>query len=176
MIWMAMAAVALALTWCAFLRPRAEPKYQGRYLSQWLALYDHAGDTTAAHAVQVIGTNALPYFIEWMRYQPTARTLSSYDNLPAWLQENRTVRSFLFVQAQHAHYAVSGFRILGTNAAPAIPELTALMSDPKNRSPWVGPSRPSASLVKPRFPCCRMRSQIPIALTAALLFFGPCLS
>jgi len=56
-----------------------EPRYNGRTLSEWLARYnpawdrDDGGRTTsenAAEAVKHIGTNALPWLVRWIRYEP----------------------------------------------------------------------------------------------------------
>ena len=86
------------------LKPKDEPKYQGRYLSDWLEEYRDSrySDGDAAIAVRNIGTNALPYLVKWLSSKSSRRVTQS----------------------------LNGFAILGTDAASAIPELQALMKDP----------------------------------------------
>src|SRR5213594_3172572 len=79
--------LAFALAW-----PRdREPEYQGRKLSYWLSAYNtsYPGvliyDSRVARAVRSAGTNALPFLLEWVRYEHPARKLRwlvQFDKLP----------------------------------------------------------------------------------------------
>jgi HEAT repeat protein len=83
----------------------AEPSYQGRSLTKWLSLFreaevDSAQEKRACEAVRAIGTNAIPHLL---------RMLTS-DDLQ-WQMD-----------------AKSGFTILGSVAAPAVPALAKLLT------------------------------------------------
>jgi len=138
--------IALAAVCFVILTPRDEPKYQGRSLSEWMEAHQRArseaastategGDPNgalmemaeAAQAVQAIGTNALPYFVGWLREVENVELL---NKLPAWIRRSRAVKDWFVEPAfRHFYYANNGFKILGTNAVSAIPELKAMMAD-----------------------------------------------
>jgi hypothetical protein len=123
-------------------RPRdREPEYNGVPLSTWLKGYGNPQATysddsleallKARSAVCHIGTNALPFFLRWIQYeQPGWRRSFNHavwKLLPPALQYNRTTRWLLADRAwDRANSAVAGFAFLGTNAAPALPELQRL--------------------------------------------------
>src|SRR5256885_15128646 len=46
-----------------------EPQYKGRSLTGWLRRYE-SKDGEAAAAVRQIGTNAIPFLLKWMCYEP----------------------------------------------------------------------------------------------------------
>lgn len=64
-----MAAIAFALT-----RSTPEPKYEGKPLSYWLDLFANPPEDetkkSAETALTQIGTNAYPFFADWIRYEP----------------------------------------------------------------------------------------------------------
>lgn len=76
-------AVILLIFIVGFLRTRrhdVEPSYQGRTLSRWLADIDaHSSHPDrespkylqASNAVAQIGTNGLPFLMEWIQYEPS---------------------------------------------------------------------------------------------------------
>jgi HEAT repeat protein len=92
----------------------AEPQYQGRLLSGWLSLYHANLEATppsnfqVAEAVRHIGTNALPWLLQWIRSE----------------------------QPDSARLGVQGIGFLGTEANVAIPELTRLLGDWQSASAW----------------------------------------
>lgn len=97
--------LALATMLGALSAPSAEPKYQGRSLSKWLATYRDAGtdspeEKRASEAVRAIGTNGIPDLL---------RMLTSDD-----------------MQVQMD--AKNGFSILGPIATPAVPALAKLLA------------------------------------------------
>jgi hypothetical protein len=139
-----LAALAIGLFAYAVLSdgPIPEPSYKGKPLSEWLAHYRRpersGGEPTEAElAVRSLGTNALPFLIASLRYE-----------LPPWRRALRTLatlgegkvfygRSWILGRrARQTANAETGFAILNTNAAPAIPELEVLMKD--NRKPDKG--------------------------------------
>jgi len=129
-----------------------EPSYQGKKLSDWLQFNKDPYPAVAARvliltppyepktfriwfpanlegqeAVRQIGTNALPFLLKWVSYvRPAwkARAAAAYTNCPSALV-NRSLQSWLaYSKAERlADVSVSAFAILGTNAAPAVPEL-----------------------------------------------------
>ncbi len=139
-IFLLICAPLVILLLAIFRRTPEGPTYQGRSLSKWVELYA-AYETTkdehhreeaaqAAQAVRAIGTNALPFLLQWIRYEP-----------PFWQQR---ISPDLRLSAQDhalASYIINGpgyekqkaarkaFTFLGTNAAPAIPALRIMMRE-----------------------------------------------
>ena len=109
----------------------SQPQYQGRSLSSWLAIYDDLDPTTfeqAEEAIQQIGTNALPYLLRWIQYEPPAWRTSLRDGVPSRIWDNSSFQRLISGRAgRRAAYARDGFRILGTNAVPVLPELERLL-------------------------------------------------
>jgi len=134
----------VALTFSALLllyhvpsqRPVNEPQYQGRFLSEWLSdpqvLYPdlELADETGKAAVRAIGTNGLPYFLEWLHYEPgQLRWIIGHSWVHRWVAYTPAYSNWLNPPEQwRAVYGFRGFEILGTNAASAIPELTAMLN------------------------------------------------
>ena len=103
-----------------------EPTYNGKTLSEWLTQSPSDIDSTQdVHAVQQIGTNALPFLLQWIQSPPSARQirlsrlLSRFHLNP---YENKMTRPEI---------ALGGFLILGEKAKPAIPAL-ALLAESSN--------------------------------------------
>src|SRR6266576_120590 len=120
------------------------PKYQGLSLSDWLSIYDReiysaanrgsalssAAFQDADVAVRAIGTNALPYYLKWICYEPPSWRRTLRLKLPPRLANNPMVDNWLEgAAARRARYAGEGIGILGTKAVSAIPALDALMKD-----------------------------------------------
>src|SRR5205085_1575714 len=91
---------------------------------------DHQPDDAMRH----IGTNALPFLVEWIQYRGTpcsARARSLIAKLPPWIQKTSFARSVLFDKAWfRAMATVRCFYVLGPEAAPVAPRLIRLMNDP----------------------------------------------
>jgi hypothetical protein len=136
-----LAVVAVVVGVYVFVTHETEPHYQGRALSQWLMIYyesdrtnhDPAQRPLAAAAITAIGTNALPQLLSWLRYespawhQDVARVLSR----PVALRvgNSRPARATLYRDFHRANAAPLAFRLLGTNALLAIPELISMSQD-----------------------------------------------
>src|SRR6267142_5703307 len=116
-------ALAASLVW-----PREhEPEYQGKRLSEWLRW--RMGEppdrpNIRAKAIRQIGTNALPFLLQWIRYESppwrekVSDTLGNM-NASIWL-------AFRDKKVDRANDAVRGFQILGAQASPAVAELSQL--------------------------------------------------
>jgi hypothetical protein len=117
----------LGLGLVVILNLHREPEADGRTLSDWLELVrEGKGTHTAAtNAVRKIGTNAIPILLEKL-----ART----D--PMWKQKLQRTKlqgliSDEWVYASHPSIkqAYIGFAILGSDAAPVVPELSRMLQD-----------------------------------------------
>lgn len=94
-----------------------EPSFEGRFLSEWLAQYtervwgnwERRASNAGFLAVRDIGTNAIPTLIEWLREPDTLAPPN--------------------VSADRSMLVGAGFEILGTNAAPAVPELARILNE-----------------------------------------------
>jgi hypothetical protein len=147
------AAVIIAALVAAFARrgpfEKPQPRHKDQQLSEWLAMcrpgegpWDIGGE--AERAVRLVGTNALPFLLEWIRYElpPWRARVLRLATLPVpgkSLDEGKIVfgQSFILGESTRlAGLAELGFVILNSNAIPAIPDLERLMKD--NQKPAVG--------------------------------------
>lgn len=109
-----------------------EPVYQGKTLSEWLRAYVVSGRpgmeqqrAAAKEAVCQMGTNALPWLVSWVGYEPprwsvTPMLLAQKARF-GWL-----FRKLLDQQIGPRFYGETGFEILGPAAWSAIPDLRRL--------------------------------------------------
>lgn len=110
----------------------AEPKYRGRTLTSWLEqcsdspLMETQRLAEAQEAVRVIGApNALPTLLSLVKKKD--------DPVSTWVMEKaekyrvRWLHRRSTIECQLA--GIAGFEVLGTNCAPAVGELTTLLSD-----------------------------------------------
>jgi len=122
------AVVFVVAVLAVFLWPgEREPEYQGKQLSEWLEVYDrqyqHRNRPSdvevlqAWDAVREMGTNCVPQLLRWIRYERPAWRRIIIHIIPTGKGEIR------------ADLAVAGFRMVGVNAACAVPELTAMSHD-----------------------------------------------
>jgi hypothetical protein len=132
------AAVCLAAVVVAFVvwPGEREPEYQGRKLSEWLEPYNDVGDDEArVAAIKHIGTNALPFLLSWMQYEPPPWRESIYRHLyklPKIARKDLTYRVLLGKGELRLRAVVRGFEALGPEAAPAVPELARILSRTKS--------------------------------------------
>jgi hypothetical protein len=136
----------LAITIVVLLAHEPEPRYNGRSLSSWLkayaAIYETTGTTQtipdvgeAVHAIQAIGTNALPLLLKWIQQEPPSWQQAAHRKLPKRLWNTAPARLLIDGPGyEKASHAMNAFDILGTNAAPAIPGLVKLMTGTTNRT------------------------------------------
>jgi hypothetical protein len=165
--------VVVAIALMALVTQDREPSYQGRSLSNWIASYDPSNleiDSTTnqviAAAMRQFGTNALPFLLQWLRYEtPRSGVKSTLRSLVRKLPYGMTpdaLASWAHIDQQEfrAFSAVAAFALLGDDARPAIPELSKLMNDPAlslaSQPTWPKPSDASPRsprMTTPPWPC-----------------------
>ena len=123
-----------------------EPEYEGRKLSDWCEAASFFDETKSAAAIRHIGTNALPFLMQWIKYRPSIFVkweCKVTDRLgyhkPTEQMGSRCMRSF---------YAQNGFKELGSLASPAVPELTKLLFEPKESAPGYSAAHVLVSLAE----------------------------
>lgn len=122
--------VALIIALVLWPRER-EPEYNAATLSTWLARCGSTNLTeslAAADAIRHIGTNALPFLLRWIQYEPGWRD-SLGRKILSWpvVGGHRDVQRVIWKMTQYrATSAVTGFKILGSEAGPARAELQRL--------------------------------------------------
>ena len=118
-----------------------EPVYQGKALSVWLVEHFPGaygppfsrpqGPDKAEEAVRSLGTNALPTLVRMLRAKDPPSLVLNILKLASeqnWLKTN-----YRYLSARLRHDAADyGFQILGTNAAPAVPELIKICGDSRD--------------------------------------------
>jgi hypothetical protein len=82
-----------------------------------------------------MGTNTLPCLLKWLSYQPPAwrdKAILMYGKLPGALQNQFLKDSLAAGRDQKlSEAALWTFELLGPKAAPAVPELTRMLEDPR---------------------------------------------
>src|SRR6266850_5231806 len=126
---MFVAVVVLGVTGLYFVNRDKEPVYQGKRLSEWLALEGprgarrrlKAGDGPATAAVMHIGTNALPVLLRWIEYERPVWKLKMMElgrKLPGRFRY-RIIDLIDGRPAMNRERAIYGFQILGPEARAA---------------------------------------------------------
>jgi HEAT repeat protein len=144
------ACLAASAALIAFLARDAEPSSNGHTLSYWLEEYAGNGvysrlfppqaefpaDPSAVEAISRIGTNALPFLIRRLRYEPSLvkhAISSALAHAPSQLRPAWLTRWAEDDRAQTQAYAASlAFAVLRSSARLAIPDLVRMMNDPKS--------------------------------------------
>ena len=119
------------------------PRVHGRSLYSWLQNFrnaegiDSPRPSEATAAVQELGTNAIPYLLQWLKYQDPrwadnirVTVASGVRHVSPALSEKILGESFGSVPSRRAWIAIYGFRILGSQAKPAVPELERMVKGP----------------------------------------------
>jgi hypothetical protein len=163
----------------AFWPGEREPQYNGKKLSEWLEIHHAGQLGTlgpdesraqAETAITHIGTNALPWLVKWIKCERR--------ELPRWRIILFKTACILHVKGTQvwtapdgskfytagksmttgllrdrdsvlAEYAERGFRLLGTQAVPAIPDLLNLWQDAKALGPTIRIANAIASVPDP---------------------------
>jgi hypothetical protein len=139
------AAGVIALVW----QREREPEYQGKKLSQWIAMWG-AGKSLreveeAEAAVHHIGTNGVPLLVRWVTYQrpPWKEKLAHGSFVPGMVRASMLMRRLDGEEAEaRADDAALAFHALGPlDASPAVPELCRVVKDGQpvaaRRARWV---------------------------------------
>jgi hypothetical protein len=125
---------AVVIGFGVFLWPDAEPRYEGKLLTQWVLATPGRG-RGAEDALQHIGTNALPYLVKWIQYETPAwkiKLRKVCNHLPAKLKP-RTLYSDS--KLDRANSCASAFAVLGHQSAPVVPDLCRLLDRPNTNPP-----------------------------------------
>jgi hypothetical protein len=129
----------------AIFRPEREPEYGGKRLSEWVDHYYDpiSGNFSATNvtfvvnegavdAIRHIGTNAVPYLIRWIAWEPRLWRIKLDQAIDKLLR--RPARSWV-ADEKHLRgiHAAAAFQAVGAEAVVAIPALCRLMNDPNAR-------------------------------------------
>jgi hypothetical protein len=126
-------AVVVAVTLAALLLwpGDREPVYRGKKLSEWLLLPRQRGipgpSPESTEAIQHIGTNALPFLVEWIQYR-TPRWRNRVAN-ELYQRRLHSVANLFVKQADRATLSTWAFSVLGPRASGAIPQLVPLLTN-----------------------------------------------
>lgn len=116
--WIAATVAMIALVGCFIIFSGAkEPRFEGRSLAYWASRLNLP---EAQRALTAIGTNALPFLIEWLDEEP--------NRVGAWMWKvgqrlPDSLRPNPWPLGSRRDIAGNALGFLGTNAIPAIPEL-----------------------------------------------------
>ena len=111
--------------------PEREPEYEEIKLSEWLEqthflVFNPGGISVtpkkAVHAIRQIGTNALPWLVQWIRYDQPAWKARLYQMINSKLRWNLFDK-----RVARAEGALGAFAALGPEAKGAIPQLTRVL-------------------------------------------------
>jgi hypothetical protein len=135
----AIAIAALLVTLVVLTRSRAktEPQFQGRPLHHWvqaLNTTNSQSESDAEKAIDHIGTNALPFLLKWIAYDPHPSKLGRFTaNFLAGIPATRKlgpIRRWVYADERQLALAEStkcAFRVLGPRAAPAVSGIAQLL-------------------------------------------------
>jgi hypothetical protein len=139
-ILLAATVLLLGAIFYAVLRPAhtLEPSYGGKTLSDWLTSrnmswqcifleWDVRVPQTEAAAIRAMGTNSIPFLLEWIQYESPALKAKIFvlNNSFSWSESFKNRLLFKELRAENAAIA---FVVLGSRADEVIPELTRLMN------------------------------------------------
>jgi HEAT repeats len=110
---------------------KRQPHYAGRTLGYWV--FQCADDSEAEKAVRAIGTNALPYLLDWI---PRGRPLWKENLCHAISKvygglDYGILGRFYHSEDMRFSAVLQAFAKLGDTARPAVPELIRRLQDPK---------------------------------------------
>jgi HEAT repeat protein len=124
--WLLAAVVAVLAVWMVL---PDEPQHDGLSLSEWVAAPAEAGRSPedAAAALRAMEPRATATLLRWLQTRES--------RLRRRLCELAARQNWFTLEPDQAwerrEWAMSGFALLGTNAAPAIPRLARLVDDPE---------------------------------------------
>lgn len=124
--WVLLAAALIVLYFCD-----TGPSYNGRSLAEWIKAASQPSSEREAHeAIVRIATNSYTTLVRWA-FADTSPRFALMNRLPFSARLNPLFRPFLYRDAAmfRAACAVRAFEVAGTNAAPAVPALDAMVTD-----------------------------------------------
>lgn len=103
----------------------AEPVFQNMRWGAWLWEYSQSRSNRAEAeaAIRAVGTNGLPYLLSELRQTENA----GFGRAKRKVEQRLKVH--ILSGAERANLALGGLEVLGTNAAPAIPDLIEMFRD-----------------------------------------------
>src|ERR1043166_1716114 len=134
-------ALGLIGSYILLIAPYDGPHYKGHTLYHWLSieiktntdLVTPAQADEAFKAAMEIGTNGIPWLVSCVRNTSASsrhKLIGLVHKLPPLLNPGHFICNHL--PGKESEYrsslAIEGFRLLGTNAAPALPDLCAIMN------------------------------------------------
>jgi hypothetical protein len=130
-------AAVVTVGWLAWPRGR-EPEYKGRKFSEWILVAGQhfapeggPSQDDGVEAFSQIGTNGLPWVMEWIRSLPPIWKWKLHEKL--WQLTSKLPGPFRFSDGSGLSFEAEGiqgyFAALGSQASPAVPELTRIMND-----------------------------------------------
>lgn len=136
------------------LQPRKEPRYDGRYLSEWMEEQAYGVTAFEAYAVEQaikhIGTNGLSFYVAWIGLQTPPWKHNLFETLPNWLKHNGFVADWLGQKNYlRSSFGMKAIWVLGTNATSAIPKLQAKLQNRTNFSLVLDASQALAGIGPP---------------------------
>jgi hypothetical protein len=121
-----------------------EPEYGGKRLSEWVGRYLSSSDSHECDdAIRRIGTNALPWLMKWISYDPPRWKTKIYASANSIISSLNSDWSIIDEKERRSFGVFLAFDALGSQAKPAIPELTRRL----NNGNAVGHAQAAASLL-----------------------------
>jgi len=117
--------------------PPPEPSHGGRKLSEWLDfaprpyIPSNPDVIQAAKAIHNMGTNAVPWLVKWIRYEPPAWKVAAYQLIGRMVKKSPADLLRDDRQTLRGTACVFGFSAIGSEAKTAISDLGQIMNDPK---------------------------------------------
>src|ERR1043166_2085319 len=112
-----------------------EPKYGGKRLSQWVEgiILSTSEDDHAEEALPHIGTNAIPFLVKWIEYDPLTKPnckIKLFWKVERIVPYRLLAKIWQYEGPDRQHIRASGARIaLERLGSEAIPSLFRLMND-----------------------------------------------
>src|SRR5712691_1235226 len=121
--------VALAGVLVAVCRREREPEYGGKRLSEWVLVMRSPGYTTqespqAEKAILQIGSNAVPYLVKWIRYEPPSWKPKLYLVVNKAASGLKFSYRFTDSQELRAYGSMLALVALGPEASGSVRDLT----------------------------------------------------
>jgi len=128
--------VGLIVVWVFRSGDGAEPVYKGKKLSQWVLELPPEpityGRSDAEVALREIGTNALPYLLKWIGYEPAPWRLKIYEIAGKVLSRGSSIL-FQDRKMLRASCVVRAFGTPGLQGEGVRTELTRMLREPSRR-------------------------------------------
>jgi hypothetical protein len=150
-----LAVVVCGVLAAVFWPEKPEPVYKGKKLSEWVLLFSSSGRpplqmllfpmSEPERAINAIGTNAIPFYLEWLDYKPSLFRRLSFqlaEKGKVWLPFTNYRDDFRVRRSVGAYAALIS---LDEKAAPAIPRLLSYATTFGRGPKWL-PNNPEAAV------------------------------